>query len=536
MLHFFRRKLNFLLAEQENCKNKNQRNENQINNNQIKENELYRLKLSANLSQNLNSLKKVLGSSEDVITRQFVFGGEGQISAALVYLDGMIDKATINESIMRPLMYDSRSIRWENPSVNSEYIRRTMLSVGEVKQVATICEVVDSCLSGDTVMLMDGSRNALAIGTKGWENRGVVEPETETIVRGPREGFTENLRANTTLLRRKIKSPDFTIETMTIGRRTKTSVCLAYLKGVAQPELIEEAQRRLQRIETDAILESGYIEEFIEDSPYSLFSTIANSERPDTVAAKILEGRAAVLVDGTPFALIFPMVFIEGFQSPEDYYSRPYYASLVRLIRFTAFMLSILAPAIYVAITTFHQELIPTPLLFTVASAEEGVPFPAVIEVLVMGVIFEILREAGIRLPRPVGQAISIVGALVLGESAVSAGIIGEPVVIVIAVTAVSSFVVPAQTDSGALLRFLYVLLAGVMGGLGIVAGILGTLIHLASLRSFGTPYLSPLAPLNSEALKDVFVRVPIWAMLERPRTIARHNLKRQKKGLKPKH
>lgn len=533
MLHFLRRKLNFLLSEQQNSKKENNRNDKKLNNNHFKENELYRLKLSVNLSGNLDILKKVLGSSEDVITRKFVFGGDEQISAALIYLDGMVDKATVNESIMRPLMYDSSSILSQD-RLSSEYVKRTMLSVGEVKQVTEIYEVVDSCLSGDTILLMDGSREALVISTKGWENRGVVDPETETIVRGPREGFTESLRINTSLLRRKIKNPGFTIETMTIGRQTKTSVCLAYIKGVAEPELIEEARRRLQRIETDAVLESGYIEEFIEDAPYSLFSTIANSERPDAVAAKLLEGRAAVLVDGTPFVLIFPMVFIESFQSPEDYYSRPYYASLVRLVRFTAFLLSILGPAIYVAVTTFHQELIPTPLLFTVVSAEEGVPFPAVIEVLVMGVIFEILREAGIRLPRPVGQAISIVGALVIGESAVSAGIIGEPVVIVIAITAVASFVVPAQTDSAAFLRLIYTLLAGAMGGLGIVAGLLGTLIHLASLRSFGTPYLSPLAPLSPDAFKDVFVRVPAWSMLSRPRSIVRHNLKRQKKNLKP--
>ena len=228
---------------------------------------------------------------------------------------------------------------------------------------------------------------------------------------------------------------------MTIGRKTKTAVCLVYLKGVANPQVVEEAKRRLERIDTDGILESGYIEQFIEDAPLSIFSTIGNSEKPDTVAAKILEGRIAVLVDGTPFVLTFPMLFIEGFQSSEDYYSRPYYASLVRVIRFIAFMVSVLGPGIYVAVTTFHQELIPTPLLFTIAAAVEGTPFPTMIEVLVMGVIFEILREAGIRLPRPVGQAISIVGALVVGESAVSAGLIGEPVVIVIALTAVSSFV-----------------------------------------------------------------------------------------------
>ena len=235
---------------------------------------------------------------------------------------------------------------------------------------------------------------------------------------------------------------------MKIGRRTKTDVCILYLKDVANPRLIEEIRRRLNRIDIDSIMESGYIEQFIEDAPYSIFYTIANSEKPDVVAAKLLEGRAAILVDGTPFVLTVPMVLIESFQSAEDCYSRPYFASLIRMMRFLAFGIGTLAPAVYVALTTFHQELIPTPLLFTLASSREGIPFPAVLEALVMLVAFEILREAGVRLPRPVGSAISIVGALVIGEAAVSAGLIGAPMVIVVSLTAVSSFVVPAQTDS----------------------------------------------------------------------------------------
>lgn len=529
-------------SSQGNEKNDNQKGNNlkydkQKNSNQKDSKEKSQAKLSSNLNENLDSIKGILGISDDLIIREFAFGNKGQISTAVMFIDGMVDRTLINENIIRPLMYDNRLICEEEESLapnNIDIIKRTMLAVGEVEKITTIAEAVESCLSGDTVFLIKGSKEALSISSRGWETRGVVDPETESIVRGPREGFTENLRTNTTLLRRKIKSPDLTLETIVIGKKTNTAVCLAYLKGVVNPQIVEEAKRRLKRIDTDAILESGYIEEFIEDAPFSIFSTIGNSEKPDTVAAKILEGRAAILVDGTPFVLTIPKVFIEGFQSSEDYYSRPYYASLVRVIRFIAFAISMLAPSTYVAATTFHQELIPTPLLFTVASAMEGTPFPAVVEVLVMGVIFEILREAGIRLPRPVGQAISIVGALVIGESAVSAGLIGETVVIVIAITAVASFVVPAQTDSGAILRVMFVILAGTMGGFGIMVGLIGLLIHLASLRSFGTPYLSPLAPLSAFDLKDVFFRVPIWAMLTRPKSIVRQDIQRQKFRLKP--
>lgn len=489
--------------------------------------------LSHKLTINLDRLKIIFGNSNDIVIREFNIGRNSQIQGALLFVEGMTDKLIINESLIKPLMYGIPYSGTEEV-ITIDTIKKSMISIGSVEQVSSISEVVDGCLSGDTVLLINGLNEAMVLNTKGWDSRGVEEPKTESVVRGPREGFSETLRVNTALLRRKIKNPDLTIEPMKLGRRTKTDVCIIYLKGVANPRLIEEIRRRLNRIDTDGIMESGYIEQYIEDAPYSIFSTIANSEKPDVVAAKILEGRAAIMVDGTPFVLTVPMLLIESFQSAEDYYSRPYFASLIRTLRFIAYGVSILAPAIYVALTTYHQELIPTPLLFTLASSREGIPFPSVMEAFVMLAAFEILREAGVRLPRPVGSAISIVGALVIGEAAVAAGIIGAPMVIVVALTAVSSFVVPAQTDSGVILRYILLFLAGVMGGFGIAIGLLGLIIHLATLRSFGTPYLSPLAPLSFHDLKDVFIRVPIWAMFTRPRTIARHDPERQEFRLEP--
>ncbi len=492
--------------------------------------------ISHDLGKNLKILKDIMGTSRDIIFREFAFGHRGQVKGAIIFIDGLTDKSTINQSIIKPLMFDSRLTGPEEKLDNDyiDLIKTTMLYAGDVEQVTSINDIVDGCLSGDTILFINGCKDALLISTEGWESRGVEDAKTDAVVRGPREGFSESLRTNTALLRRKIKSTEFTLETMVIGKRTKTSVCIAYLKGLANPSLIEEVRRRLERINTDAILESGYIEQFIEDAPFSLFSTVANSEKPDVVAAKLLEGRAAILVDGTPFVLTVPMLFIESFQSAEDYYSRPYFASLIRTLRFLAFVISVLNPAMYVAVSTFHQELIPTPLLFTQAAAHEGIPFPAVVQALIMGVFFEILREAGVRLPRPVGQAVSIVGALVIGEAAVSAGVIEAPMVIMVAITAVSSFVIPAQTDVGAILRIIYLILAGTMGGFGILLGLIGTLIHLASLRSFGTPYFSPLAPLTARDLKDVFIRAPIWAMSTRPRTIDLKGSQRQKSNLKP--
>lgn len=266
-------------------------------------------KLSKHLKNNLDIFKNILGLSTDIIYREFSFGSKRQINAAIIYLEGMTEKSSINEDIIKPLMYDSRLYELEDEleSGNINAIKSNILCVGNVKQVSIVNKLIDACLSGDTVFLIDGSSEALVISSKGWETRGVEEPKTEVVVRGPREGFCENIATNMALIRRKIKNPNLTFETMEIGTQTRTNVCVVYLKKVVNPKLIKEIKERMGRIKTDAILESGYIEQFIEDAPYSLFPTIGNCEKPDTTAAKILEGRAAILVDGTPFVLTVPM-------------------------------------------------------------------------------------------------------------------------------------------------------------------------------------------------------------------------------------
>lgn len=495
-----------------------------------------RSEFSNDIQANLNVFNSIIADSKDVVCRRFSYGGEPGRQAAILYIDGLVDRALVNESIMKPLMNTLRSF-CENDKADMsslEYAESALLFASDVEKTTSISEAVDGFLSGDTVLLIDGATKGLIINLRGWKSRSIDEPQTESVVRGSREGFTETLRTNTAMLRRRIKNPDLALETMKIGARTKTDVCIAYIRGLASPELIKEVRQRLKRINTDAILESGYIEQFIEDAPFSIFSTVANSEKPDKVAAKLLEGRAAIIVDGTPFVLTVPMIFFESFQCAEDYYSRPFFASIIRLIRYLAFFISILAPALYVALSTFHQEMIPTPLLLTMAASREGVPFPAVLEAGLMMVTFDIIREAGVRLARPIGQAVSIVGALVIGEAAVSAGLIGAPMVIVVAITAVASFVIPSQTDSGAIIRYAFLILAGFMGGYGIAIGMLVLFVHLASLRSFGTPYLSSLAPFNKDDIKDIYIRAPIWAMTRRPKDIATKDKVRQGPNLKP--
>ncbi len=486
--------------------------------------------LSGNLTADLGLLRQLLGWSSDIGVRRFKTGAGGQVEAAIVFIDGLVDKEQIHNHILRPLLFNLSLTGYRYPR-HRELIDLlpNVLTTKDSKPTGKIAQIVDALLSGHTVLLIDGSRQALVLETKGWEYRAIEKPETEGVVRGPRAGFTENLRTNTAMLRRIIRDPHLTFEHLLLGRRTKTEVVIAYIKGLADTRLIAELKRRLRRITTDAILESGYIEQFIEDNPFSLFATIGNSEKPDKVASKLLEGRAAILVDGTPFVLTVPMLFIESFQNTEDYYTRPYFATLMRWVRFLSFTLSVLSPALYVALTTFHQELIPTPLLITVAAAREGTPFPEVVEALGMIIVFEILREAGVRMPRPLGQAVSIVGALVIGQASVAAGLIGAPMVIVVAIMAITSFIVPPLEDAGAILRLAFTFLAGTLGLFGILIGLLQLLIHLVSLRSFGAPYLSPVTPLSISGLKDTLLAVPAWAMSTRPRSMSRNNPIRQK-------
>ncbi len=488
--------------------------------------------LLSSLEKNLEQLKEMLGESSDVVIKEFRLGCNHSLKGALLCIDGLVSAELISGGILKPLMYDTAY----KLSVNNECrlsfdsLNPVFVSVGETKTVTVTEDLLHDLLSGNTIILIDGSKEALTISTRSWEKRGVEEPASENVVRGPRQGFTETLRTNTSMLRRIIKNPNLRFESVIVGKQTKTDIVIAYIKDLVKPELIEEIKGRLKSVSTDSILDSGYVEAYIEDSPYSIFSTMGYSERPDVVAGKMLEGRAAIIVDGSPTVLTAPMVFIEQFQTSEDYYIRTYFATYLRFIRLVSYFLTILAPALYVAITTFHQELIPTSLLFTMTAGITGVPFPALVEALAMVITFDILKEAGIRLPKPIGSAISIVGALVIGESAVSAGIIGPFMVIIVAITAITSFVVPKEMDSTTVIRYMMLILAGFLGGFGIVMGLLAILLYLVSLSSFGVAYLSPITPLSREGMKDTFIRAPLWVMLFRPKNIAGLNQKRRGK------
>jgi len=453
-------------------------------------------------------------------------------------MNGLTDEQTVNQDILKSLVNIKSSNIVGSDYNTLEIVKNIFMEIGDISEVSTIGEVEDAVLTGSVALLLEGTVKALKIGTKGFDGRIVSEPVTEGVVRGPREGFTESLRTNTAMVRRKIKTPDLKLEKFVLGRVTKTEVNIAYLDGTVNPKVVAEVIKRLSLIDVDSVLESAYIEEMIEDEPFTIFPQIEHSEKPDKIAAGIVQGQVAIFTDGTPFVLIVPTMMSQFLQSSEDYYERSIYATSIRVVRFFFVNIALLLPALYIAVATYHRELMPTSLLISVNAAREGVPFPTVVEVLFMEINFEALREAGIRLPKAVGQAASIVGGLVIGEAAVQASMVSPITVIVVALTGIASFGIPSYSFALAIriLRFCMILLASTLGLYGMVLGILVMLAHLVSLRSFGVPYLAPIAPFNLKDLKDSVIRVPWWAMGEKPRLIAKNsnNRQRQKFFLKP--
>jgi spore germination protein KA len=491
-------------------------------------------KLSQNLNENFHNVKEMLGNSDDIITRVIRIGKEGRQKAGIIYTDGLIDSVTNQSIVMESLMVNLR----ETEVVSTELfhdqlllqLKERVLTAGNIKDVMDNHSLIDSLLSGMVILLLDGYTKGLAIGMKGGQERSITESMTETTVRGPHEGFVENIRSNTAMIRRKIKDPNLWIETRKIGRVTNTNVSIMYIKGIANDKVIEEVRRRLDRIDTDSVLESGYIEEFIQDKTWTPFPTTYYTERPDVVAANLVEGRVAILVDGSPSILLVPVLFIQFLHSPDDYYTRADFATLTRFLRYIGFNIALLAPSLYIAITTFHQEMLPTSLLSSLAAQREGVPFPAFIEALMMEITFEILREASLRMPKAIGSAISVVGTLVIGTAAVEAGIVSAVMVIVVAITAISSFIVSSYelSISVRILRFPFMALAASFGMFGVFWGYTVLVLHWCTLRSFGVPYMSPFAPYIQEDQKDALFRFPRWSFRNRPRLISQKNRKRE--------
>jgi hypothetical protein len=429
-----------------------------------------------------------------------------QIHTILVaYISGLVDAERIEREIIKPLTE-------AQPTTET---RSSHLLTPEVKHTDLFEALIDSLLTGFVLIAERGQQQVILANLACMPHRNIEQPQTESGVRGPREGFTELLETNVALLRRRLKTDKMRIKTWQIGALSQTEVRLIYLDGIANLEIVDEIAKRLSAIHIDAVLESNYIEEMIRDNPYSIFPTMEYTERPDVVAGALLEGKVSIFTNNTPFVLIAPFQFWSAFQSSEDYYLMFTSATFIRFIRSLSITLALLLPSLYVAITTFHPEMLPTNLLLAVAGAREASPFPALVEALIMEITFEALREAILRLPRIMGQTVSIVGALVIGQAVVQAGIVSTPMVIVVSVTGIASFMIPRynMTFSIRIMRLLLLLLAGTLGFVGILLGLFTLLIYLTGIRSVGVPYLAPIAPLRLKGLHDFLVRSPHWLL-----------------------
>jgi spore germination protein KA len=489
--------------------------------------------LSSILSKNYDFCKKSFQETVDFTQDRIRIGQhEGFIS----YLDSMIDSKQLAEKIMEPLGLSIENHVNITDKYSLEKFREEYFPGLHYQIVTKEHDVIWYILSGYVLVFVEGVAGALCIKIFDIQFRSITEPSTQTIIRGPKDSFTESMETNVSLIRRRLKNPHLRFESHIVGKDTQTTVIIGYIDGVTSKDIVDEVRKRIKRIDTSFILDSGNIDEFITDKSFTVFPLLNNTERPDSASANLLEGKVVIIVDGSPFVLIAPVVFTDFFQATEDYYQPFVMASFIRFIRFVSFMIALVLPSLYVAITTFHHELMPTPLLISVQAQREGVPFPAVIEILAMEFTFEVLREAGVRMPRAVGQTVSIVGALVIGQAAVEAGLVSNVLVIVVAFTAIASFVSPIYnfSISTRLLRFAIIFAASVFGLFGVLVFLVFMVIHLTSLRSFGVAYLTPVAPLIMEDQSDVFIRLPIWANKKRPTYLKSEAPTRQTTNQKP--
>lgn len=482
--------------------------------------------LTGHITKDLERIRQEIGHNSDVNFREFQLG-QTDIRMVVIFIDGLSDTDLINKNILNDLMLGMpRDFYFEQPlrkEVNlKNYIKNRALHICEFKEVHTFKDLTFKIMIGSIGVLVDGLSEAFILGGAIGKTRNVEEPPSEALVRGPRIGFIENLSDNTALLRRYARTENLSIIGFQVGERSKKELVITYIKDIVDPHLLEEVKRRINKIKIDFVQESGYVEQLIEDNYFSPFPQVQSTERPDRVLSALMEGRIAILLDGTPFALIVPVTFNMLLQSPEDYYERWIAGTLIRMIRYLTSFVALFTPSIYIAFVSFHQGLIPTKLIFSIAATREGVPFPPLIEVLIMEVSIEVLREAGLRLPKPIGQSLGIVGGLIIGEAAVQAGIVSPIMVIVVAVTAISSFTLPQYSAGIALrmLRFIAMFFAAVYGLYGVILFFLLLSSHLVKLKSFGVPYLSPAVSYHFSDLKDFMLRMPLYLMKRRPKLL----------------
>lgn len=467
------------------------------------------------------SLQSQFDNSADLSVRVFTLKSALKIQAAVITMEGLVDKEQLSQSVLNPLLtfdygaHDSAAV--------SVIAYSSVMASSDVIKLSSADEIVTYITSGFAVLMIDGAEELYAVGVQGYSFRGVSEPESEVVQRGSREGFTEPLRVNMSMIRRRMKTPDLKFEQMTVGTDSKTQLMICYLQSQVSLDLLNKLKNRLSGCNLETVLASGYLSDYLEDNGSgSLFSGVGISERPDTVCGKLTEGRIAIIVDGTPAVMIVPHLFVEEFQSVDDYSNRTYYAAFIRLMKYLSFFVSVFLPGLYVALAQFHPEYFPTWLLINTSESLAQTPFPVTAEVLAITVVYEIMKEAGLRIPKSLGHAVSIVGALVIGDSAVNAGIISASTLMVVATAAICGYVTSPLYPPIMMLRMLFIVVGGFTGLWGITLATAVVLIGMCAKTSLGVPYLSSLSPFSLRRMRDVFIRAG-W------RQLSKHTIRVQK-------
>ena len=460
-------------------------------------------KLSASLEENVKIIQKMTENSSDIIIKTATVC---QNKIAVLTCEGMTDTDTLAQLIY-PKLNSLANREKLSPEVFINSLFEIYLTAAEQLEILDFDDLILKLQSGFAIIIANGTSRAIAIGIQGYKSRGIEEPSAELNVRGSREGFVEVIRTNMALIRRRIKSPTLVFEMSQIGSRSNTDICVCYFSDKVSPKLLKDVKNRLKSVKLNTILESGYIQPYLEGKGGWFFSECTTCERPDVFAAKLYEGRVGILVDGTPFALVVPHLFIESFQALDDYTQKPFYAFFIRAVRLAAYFITLFLPGAYVAVASYNPEMLPSPLILNLAAAEQTAPFSLMVECLFIHFMYEILREAGIRLPRPIGHAIGVVGGLVIGDITVSAGLVGAPMVLVVALSGLCSFVVPTMYEKIVILRFIYILAGGIFGLYGLLLAAGAVIIKMCSLSTYGVPYMSPISPFSPKSLRDMFVR-----------------------------
>jgi spore germination protein KA len=484
--------------------------------------------IPGDINSNLKLMKKCFNypQNKDIKIREFKIAGK--VRAFILYIDGMVDRNIVNRDILRPLL-NERNIDSDKDGCTLDYIINNVIETNEAEKVNSMQDAIFKVLMGDTGLYIDSCNYYIFSETKGYETRAVDKPQVEGVVTGAQEAFNENLRTNTVLIRRIIKNNNLTTEYIKVGERSNKLCAIMYINDLVNSALINEIRRRIKSIRTDFISGSGMLEQFIEDEATSLLPTILNTERPDRTASHLLEGKVAILADGEPFALVVPVTMSEILHSPEDTSMRGFNGTLIRLIRVFAVFVSTFFPSLYIAATNFHQEMIPTELLIAIASTRENVPLPTILEVLFMELSFELIREAGIRVPGVLGTTIGIIGALILGQAAVQASIISPILIIIIAVTGLGNFAIPNTSFAFGIriIRLLLIAAGAALGFYGIALLMVALGAMIADMKSFGVPFLTIISPKTRKS-SDILRRKPVWKQEHRPDYVNPTDVRRQ--------